>query len=108
MLYPPEVLNFRLRSIGMGMYTFAAEAAGLVTVYAFPIAMDRIGWKTYMINGVWDVFQFVFVLWYWVETKGKSLEEIDSILDGVPVSMGMEAGKVMEDEKEVAEDVKEL
>lgn len=70
MLYPPEVLNFRLRSVGMGIYTFAAEAAGLVTVYAFPIAMDKIGWKTYMINGVWDVFQFVFVLLYWVETKG--------------------------------------
>ncbi|PCH04789.1 Major facilitator superfamily domain, general substrate transporter [Penicillium occitanis (nom. inval.)] len=108
MLYPPEVLNFRLRSVGMGIYTFAAEAAGLVTVYAFPIAMDKIGWKTYMINGVWDVFQFVFVLWYWVETKGKSLEEIDSILDGVPVSTGVEAGKVVEDEKEVAQDVKEL
>ena len=91
----------------MGIYTFAAQAAGLVTVYAFPIAMDKIGWKTYMINGVWDVFQFVFVLLYWVETKGKSLEEIDSILDGVPVSTGLEA-KVVADEKEVSQDVKEL
>lgn len=93
----------------MGIYTFAAEAAGLVTVYAFPIAMEKIGWKTYMINGVWDVLQFVFVLLYWVETKGKSLEEIDSILDGVSVSIGIEAPKLADDEKkEFNEEVKSL
>ncbi|OKL62048.1 hypothetical protein UA08_02404 [Talaromyces atroroseus] len=95
-LYPPEVLSFRMRALGMGIYTFAAEAAGLVTVYAFPIAMDRIGWKAYMINGVWDVFQFIFVLFFWVETKGMTLEEIDAVLDGVPALSGIEAGTVEE------------
>jgi hypothetical protein len=93
MLYPPEVLSFRMRSIGMGLYTFVVQAAGLLTVYAFPIALDKIGWKTYMINGVWDVFQFVFVLLYWVETKGMSLEEIDAVLDGIPVTMGNSEGE---------------
>ncbi|QKX60559.1 uncharacterized protein TRUGW13939_07704 [Talaromyces rugulosus] len=97
MLYPPEVLSFRMRSIGMGMYTFVVQAAGLVTVYAFPIALDKIGWKTYMINGVWDVFQFVFVLLYWVETKGMSLEEIDAVLDGIPVTVGIEDEKAVQE-----------
>ncbi len=35
-----------------------------------------------MINGAWDVLELVFVLVFWVETKGKTLEEIDAILDG--------------------------
>ena len=35
-----------------------------------------------MINGAWDVLELLFVLFFWVETKGKSLEEIDALFDG--------------------------
>lgn len=48
---------------------------------AFPYALDAIGWKTYMINGAWDVAQVVFVVIYWVETKGVTLEEMEGVLD---------------------------
>lgn len=51
-------------------------------VFAFPYALDAIGWKTYMINGTWDVFEVAFIAWYWVETKGKTLEEIDAVMEG--------------------------
>ena len=50
---------------------------------AFPYALEAIGWKTYMINGAWDVLQFAYVMYYWVETAGKTLEEIDEMFDGV-------------------------
>lgn len=36
-----------------------------------------------MINGVWDIIELLFVVFFWVETKGKSLEEIDELFDGV-------------------------
>jgi hypothetical protein len=51
--------------------------------FAFPIALDVIGWKIYMINGAWDVLELLFVVFYWVETNGRTLEEIDEIFDGV-------------------------
>lgn len=35
-----------------------------------------------MINGAWDVVQVIFVAFFFVETKGKTLEEIDAILGG--------------------------
>lgn len=35
-----------------------------------------------MINGSWDVLEFITILVFWVETKGKTLEEIDEIMDG--------------------------
>lgn len=35
-----------------------------------------------MINGAWDVLELLFVIFFWVETKGKTLEEIDELLDG--------------------------
>lgn len=49
---------------------------------AFPIALEAIGWKTYMINGAWDVLQVVFIIIFWIETKGKTLEEIDEDFEG--------------------------
>jgi hypothetical protein len=48
-----------------------------MVTFAMPYALEAIGWKTYMINGVWDVFEFVFLIIFWVEMKGKTLEEID-------------------------------
>jgi len=81
-LYPPEVLNFPIRGNGMAVYTFFANGAGLLVTFAFPFALDAIGWKTYMINGSWDVLELLFVLFCWVETKGKTLEEIDVLFDG--------------------------
>lgn len=36
-----------------------------------------------MINGAWDVIILVIIQLWWVETKGKTLEEIDAALEGV-------------------------
>jgi hypothetical protein len=81
-MYPPEVMNYNIRSLGMGVYTFATNGAGLLVTFAFPYALEAIGWKTYMINGAWDFVQIAVIVWTWVETRGKSLEEVDELLDG--------------------------
>ncbi|KAH6718712.1 MFS sugar transporter-like protein [Leptodontidium sp. MPI-SDFR-AT-0119] len=81
-LYPPEVLNFSIRSNGMALYTQVGNLIGVMVTFAFPYAMEAIGWKTYMINGAWDVLELAFIVFFWVETKGKTLEEIDEVLDG--------------------------
>ena len=47
-----------------------------------PIALTNIGWKTYMANGAWDVVMLATIVYYWVETKGKTLEEINAVLEG--------------------------
>ena len=35
-----------------------------------------------MINGAWDALELAFIAFFWVETKGKTLEEIDELFDG--------------------------
>jgi hypothetical protein len=35
-----------------------------------------------MINGGWDVLMLVIIAMTWVETKGKTLEDIDAVIDG--------------------------
>ncbi|KAK9426121.1 putative Lactose permease [Seiridium unicorne] len=81
-LYPPEVLSYSIRANGMGLYMFGLSGTILLVAMAFPIALERIGWKLYMINGAWDVLCVIFIYFYWVETKGKTLEEIDEAITG--------------------------
>ncbi|KAH6986999.1 MFS sugar transporter-like protein [Ilyonectria destructans] len=80
-LYPPEVLNFSIRSNGMAAWSFSVTCGGVFSVFVWPFAMEPLGWKSYMINAAWDVVQFLFVAYFWVETKGLTLEEIDAKFD---------------------------
>ncbi|KAJ7818496.1 MFS sugar transporter-like protein [Mycena olivaceomarginata] len=99
-VYPPEVLNYAIRANGMGVMQFALNGTALMAVFAFPFALQNIGWKTYMINAAWDALEVPFVWWYWVETAGKTLEEIDELLDGVKHSNAPDLEKVIRGEVE--------
>ncbi|KAJ7132929.1 MFS sugar transporter-like protein [Mycena filopes] len=94
-VYPPEVLNYAIRANGMGAFQFVLNGTALMAVFAFPFALENIGWKTYMINAAWDALEVPFVWWYWVETQGKTLEEIDELLDGVKHSNAPDLEKVI-------------
>ncbi|KAH7024817.1 MFS sugar transporter-like protein [Microdochium trichocladiopsis] len=77
MLYPPEIMNYNMRVLGVGLMELLGNCFGLLIVFAFPFAFAAIGWKFYMINGAWNVLEVAFVAYFWIETKGLSLEEID-------------------------------
>ena len=81
-MYPPEVLNFSLRANGMSIYTFCSNGAACIVTFSFPFALEAIGWKTYMINASWDVLEVLFIIFVWVETSNKTLEEIDEAIEG--------------------------
>jgi hypothetical protein len=80
-LYPPEVLPFESRGIGMGIYTFTTKCCGLLVTMAVPFDLQAIGWKVYMVNGCFDVLMVIFVVSVWVETRGLTLEEVDDLFD---------------------------
>lgn len=82
-LYPPEVLNFPIRANGMGLFTFVLNGVALLIVFSFPFAQEAMGWKIYMMNGAWDVLEVGLIWKYWVETRGKTLEEIDEMFEGI-------------------------
>ncbi|KAH8664190.1 general substrate transporter [Xylariales sp. PMI_506] len=81
-LYPPEVMNYSIRANGLAFSQFALNALALLLVFVMPIGINNIGWKMYMINASWDVIIVVLIAVYWVETKGKTLEEIDALFEG--------------------------
>lgn len=80
-LYPPEVLSFEIRGVGMGIYTFTTKSCGLLAAMAIPFGLQAIGWKFYMVNGCFNVLMILFVVTMWVETRGLTLEEVDDLFD---------------------------
>lgn len=72
-LYPVEVLSFEMRAKGMGFSGTAVAAANLVNQFAWPIAMDRIGWHTYIIFTVWCAIQAAVIWFYIPETKNRTV-----------------------------------
>ena len=111
-LYPPEVLNYPIRANGMGVFQFANNSVALLIVWTMPIALENIGWKTYMINGAWNVVIVGIILWFWVETKGRTLEEIDEVLEGAKHSDVPDLEMIYKGKEEVgaavAAEVKEM
>uniref|UniRef100_A0A8H7KF15 Major facilitator superfamily (MFS) profile domain-containing protein n=1 Tax=Bionectria ochroleuca TaxID=29856 RepID=A0A8H7KF15_BIOOC len=85
-LYPPEILNYQIRTFGMGLNTFTIFGSGIIFVFMTPFMLEALGWKTYIMNASWNFALLAFIWFFWVETKGKTLEEIDEIIEGVKYS----------------------
>lgn len=64
------------------MYT-ETNFNSLLFVFVMPIALANIAWKIYFINGSWNLLMIVAIALFWIETKGKTLEEIDEAIEGV-------------------------
>ncbi|KAL6407564.1 uncharacterized protein AUP68_08583 [Ilyonectria robusta] len=80
--YSVEVLPYSIRAKGMATYVFSTKAAVFVNQFVNPIGLERIGWKFYIVYVlILAVESFIAYGWF-VETKGKTLEEIAVIFDG--------------------------
>ncbi|KAL2856845.1 general substrate transporter [Aspergillus pseudodeflectus] len=80
-LYPVEVLSYEMRAKGMAFSSLAVNAAGLLNQFAWPVSLDNIGWKTYIVFVVWDAIQTVIMYLFFPETKDRTLEELDQIFE---------------------------
>ncbi|KAK7470345.1 hypothetical protein VKT23_001774 [Stygiomarasmius scandens] len=99
-LYPTECLANNTRAKGMAMYSFAVSCAGLVGTYAGPVALQNITWKYYIVYICWDIFEATMVYFFAVETRGRTLEELDEIFeDPNPVKASLRKQKVAVIEK---------
>ncbi|THV08266.1 general substrate transporter [Dendrothele bispora CBS 962.96] len=99
-LYPTECLANNTRAKGMAMYSFAVSCAGLVGTYAGPVALQNITWKYYIVYICWDVFEATMIYFFAVETRGRTLEELDEIFeDPNPVKASLRKQKVAVIEK---------
>src|ERR1700754_1358619 len=109
--YPPELLKYSQRAKGVGIAQSVGFAFSFLNLYTTPIALAKITWKYYAINAAWDVVILAVIMWLFVETKGKTLEQIDMIFEGVTHSgadpLGCLHGEAL-DGKLITEDPNDL
>lgn len=88
-LYPSEISTLRLRSKGSAISVLSKWMFNFLVVMISPVAMANIGWRTYIIFAVLN-FVFIFVLFFFYpETKGLELEQVDKIFTGGdPITRG--------------------
>ena len=76
-----EIFPNRVRGVAMSIATFSLWSACFILTYSFPSLNKGLGASgTFWIYGVICVLGFFFVKKYLIETKGKSLEEIEAEL----------------------------
>ena len=80
-LYPTEVLAFRTRAKGLAFMNLLVNVAGVFNTYVPPVAIARAGWRFYIFYALWDALGAVVIYFTFVETKGRTLEEIDWIFE---------------------------
>lgn len=80
-VYAVEVFSYEQRAKGIAFYSFVVNAVALINQFATPVALSRIGWKTYIVFCTWCFVEFAISFFFNVETKGYTLEELDWIFD---------------------------
>lgn len=106
-LYSVECLENRTRAKGSGLNFLFLNIAMVVNTYGISVGIEAIAWRLYVIYCVWIVVEMVVIYFFFVETAGKTLEELGSIFEAdnprkestKKVKIGVdEAGRVVETE----------
>lgn len=80
-IYPSEVSSNILRSRNMIILNVTAGIASFVNQFSAPKAMANIGYWYYVFYAFWDIFELIIVYFFFVETRHKSLEELEEIFN---------------------------
>ncbi|KAH9998181.1 lactose permease [Xylariaceae sp. FL0662B] len=80
-LYAVECLENRTRAKGSGINYLVLNVAMVVNTFGISVGMEKIGWKLYLVYIGWIVVEMVIVYFFFVETAGKTLEELGSIFE---------------------------
>ncbi|KAJ4152950.1 hypothetical protein LMH87_009467 [Akanthomyces muscarius] len=80
-VYAVEVFAYEQRAKGVAFQNLGVNAAGLINQFATPVALQKIGYKTYVIFSAWNFVELAISYFYSVETKGYTLEELDDIFE---------------------------
>ncbi|VUC34851.1 unnamed protein product [Clonostachys rosea] len=79
--YPAETLSYDIRARGVTLQTGVMHAFGFFGTFVNPIGLQNAGWKYYIAYIVYTFLELLVVWYFFVETKGFTLEEIAVIFD---------------------------
>jgi hypothetical protein len=95
--YTVEILPYQIRAKGFTVFNFAISLSLIFNQYVNPVALDAIKWKYYIVYVVWIAFEGVFVYFFVIETKNRTLEETAALFDGEEVAEQIAAAAAARD-----------
>lgn len=88
-VYASEVFPTRLRSYGVAMAAATQWLFNFCITYMTPTAVHNIGWRIFLMFGIFCLANLIFVYFFIKETKGKTLEDMDIIFGTIDESQRM-------------------
>ncbi|KAJ7882280.1 general substrate transporter [Mycena leptocephala] len=102
-VYQSEIFPMRIRAVGTAVCTCANWACNVLISQVSPIGMARLQYRFYILFVVMNVVNGLVVYFFFPETKGKSLEEMDAVFGDQVIPHALETKQVhnigAEDEK---------
>jgi hypothetical protein len=86
--YTVEILPYKLRAKGVFIMNLAVQVALTINNYVNPIPISKGGgwygqnWKLFACYAGWVFLELIWIWYFYVETRGPTLEEIARIFDG--------------------------
>jgi hypothetical protein len=78
-VYPSEILPLKLRQKGSSVSTASNWIFNYMVVQITPPAINNIGWRTYIIFAVFNAMWVPCIYFFFPETKGLQLEDVDRL-----------------------------
>ncbi|KAJ7935620.1 general substrate transporter [Mycena leptocephala] len=72
---------FEVRAKGLAFLGICSQSATLITTFGMPSAIAALNWKIYLVYMCWDIFEWIIIYFFVVETKGLTLEEITEVFE---------------------------
>ena len=102
-LYTTEILPYTLRGKGLTIFQLAISLAVIFNGFVNSIAMDAIEWKYYIFYCCFLAVEIVVCYFTFVETSGRSLEEVDEVFgDGITQLPEVTSQVMLEDGKRLS------
>jgi MFS family permease len=80
--YTVEILPYKIRAKGLILCFCFTALSGAFNQHVNPIGIERLGWKFCYVYIAILVIECLTIYFYFVETKGPTLEEIAQLFDG--------------------------
>lgn len=111
-MYIAETLPTATRAKGTAVGNFASSVSSVIIQYSSGPAFEKIHYYFYIVFIFWDLFEGVFMYFYFPETKDRTLEELEEVFAAPnPVQKSLEKRsaqtvlntmKVLTDPKEIS------
>ncbi|KAL0940468.1 High-affinity glucose transporter 5 [Colletotrichum truncatum] len=107
-VYPAEIFPVEVRALGNAITTFTNWTVNLIFAQFTPQALTNIGFKYFYVFFVFNLIALVCYIFFYPETKGRTLEQMDELFGDQLVPHAMQdsegaAAAVAKDDKLVEE-----